>query len=226
MRIDKFNYANKYELTAFILVYVILFSNAIITHDSVIALISAFCGISYTILAGKGLPICYLIGVIGSAFYSYLAFKNALWGNLLLYAGYYIPMQITGFFHWNKHLKQDKQEIVKITLSVKEKIIITAVGLLASAIAVKALYYFGDNSPYIDGITTIFSIIGMYLTVKRALEQWVVWVFVNGLSLVMWLKIAMSGVKVYSTVIMWAAYFTLAFYFFFLWKKDIADENI
>ena len=221
MRIIKAEIFNKKEQVFFFLVYTVLFCNAFITHDSLIALISAFCGITYTILAGKGFPVCYLIGVIGSAFYSYLAYKNALWGNLLLYAGYYIPMQIAGYFQWNKNLQKDKKEIVKSVLSFKQSFQYFFVTIVLTIITILSLFYFGDKSPIIDGITAIFSILGMFLTVKRCVEQWVVWILVNGLSLIMWLKIALCGEKVYSTVVMWFVYFILAIYFYIVWKKEI-----
>ena len=224
MRIDKAEINNKIEISVFFLVYVILFVNAIIMQDSWIAVVSAFCGITYTILAGKGFPVCYLIGVVGSAFYSYLAFKSSLWGNLILYAGYYIPMQIAGFFQWNKNLKQDKAEIVKTKLKVKEKIVLFSITSIVSVIVIMFLNHFGDKSPVIDGITTVFSILGMYLTVKRCYEQWIVWFGVNALSLAMWLKIALAGEKVYSTVIMWAVYTLLAVYFFILWKQEVRSR--
>lgn len=224
MKIDKV-IPNKYELTGFLLVYSILFTNAYIVKDSWIALVSAFCGITYTILAGKGFPACYLIGVIGSAFYSYLSFNNALWGNLILYAGYYIPMQILGFFQWNKHLKQNTPIIEKIYLGTKERIKLLTIGTVLSAVVIAVLIHYEDKSPYIDGITTVFSIIGMYLTVKRAIEQWIIWIVVNGLSLIMWFHIALNGEKVYSTVIMWTTYFILAIYFYFNWKKEICSKQ-
>ena len=103
----------KIEIILFTLIYVLLFTNAILNKDSIIAFVSAFCGITYTILAGKGVPMCYPIGATGSCFYAYLSFVSNLWGNLLLYVCYYIPMQILGFFQWNKNLKSDKYEIVK-----------------------------------------------------------------------------------------------------------------
>lgn len=223
MRFDKIWSVNKLELAGFILVYLILFANAFITHDSILALVSAFCGISYTILAGKGIPTCYLIGVCGSAIYAYLSFQSALWGNLILYAGYYVPMQITGFFHWNKNLKREKFEIIKIKLPKKEWFLLLGITSVISAITVIVLAYFGDKSPIIDGLTTVFSILGMYLTVRRAIEQWTVWIGVNILSLIMWLKIVLSGVKVYSTVIMWAVYTILAIYFYITWRKEIKE---
>ncbi len=218
MRIIKPNF----ELIGLFAIYIILFVNAFLFKDQPAALVSAFFGITYTFLAGKGNPICYLFGVTGSGFYCWLAFHNSLWGNLILYAAYYIPMQILGFFKWNSHLKDNKNEIIKITLNKKERILISAVTLICSAAAVFVLHLLNDKNPVIDGITTIFSITGMYLTVRRAIEQWIVWMAVNGLSALMWGAIALNGGKVYSTVIMWCVYFVLAIYFYKSWKKEIS----
>ena len=206
---------------AYALTIILIVLHAILRGDYIVAVISAICGITYTVFAGYGTPVCYLFGITGSGFYVFLSFQNALWGNLLLYLLYYIPMQILGFFKWRKHLKQGKNEIVKISISKKESLIITGLCVLASLIMICVLYYLKDTHPILDGITTVVSIGGMYLTVKRALEQWLAWMVVNALSLVMWLKVALSGERVYSTVMMWAVYLFLAFYFYFEWKKEI-----
>ena len=222
----KFPITNKIEVIGFLFVYVVLFANAYVMKDSWVALVSAFCGITYTIFAGKGIPICYPIGATGSAFYSYLSFGSHLWGNLVLYACYYIPMQIFGFFQWNKNLKEDKYEINKTKLSAKMRVAYFGITSIISVAAIALLYYLGDKSPVIDGITTVFSVLGMYLTVKRCIEQWIVWMLVNGLSFLMWLNIALNGEKVYSTVLMWAVYFVLSIYFYARWKKETSKEKI
>ena len=211
----------RYEKFGLGIIYLILLCNLIIFKDSPIAVTSAFFGITYTFLAGKGNPICYLFGIMGSGFYGYLSFHNALWGNLLLYMGYYIPMQVIGFFKWNSHLKTGSSEIIKTSLSKKERLILSAITLILTAFAIVVLYFTQDKKPIIDGITTVFSLAGMYLTVRRAIEQWGVWIFVNGLSAIMWGLIALSGEKVYSTVIMWSVYFVLGIYFYFCWKKEL-----
>lgn len=211
----------RYEKFGLGIIYLILLCNLIIFKDSPIAVTSAFFGITYTFLAGKGNPICYLFGIMGSGFYGYLSFHNALWGNLLLYMGYYIPMQVIGFFKWNSHLKTGSSEIIKTSLSKKERLILFAITLILTALAIVVLYFTQDKKPIIDGITTVFSLAGMYLTVRRAIEQWGVWIFVNGLSAIMWGLIALSGEKVYSTVIMWSVYFVLGIYFYFCWKKEL-----
>jgi len=211
----------KYENIALIFVYFVLIINAILFKDSIVAVLSAFFGITYTMLAGKGNPKCYLFGLAGSGLYSWLSLSNALWGNLCLYALYYIPMQILGFFKWNKHLKENSKEIIKSKLSKKEVLVLTAISLILTIICVWILFITKDKNPIIDGITTIFSIVGMYLTVKRAIEQWVVWIVVNGLTAIMWIHIALSGEKVYSTVLMWIVYLILAIYFYRIWKREV-----
>ena len=212
------------EISALIFIYLLLFCNAVFLKDSIAAVISAFFGITYTVLAGKGKPVCYLFGLTGSGFYVYLSYKNALWGNLILYAAYYIPMQILGFFRWNRHLKENKREIIKMSLNIRERLKLFAVTLLLTLAATVFLVYTEDKSPFIDGITAVFSVLGMYLTVRRAIEQWVVWMFVNGLSAFMWLKIAISGERVFSTVIMWSVYFILAIYFYVCWRREIKND--
>ena len=200
--------------------------NAIIVKDNPIAVISAFCGILYTIIAGKGKISCYFFGLSGSWCYVWLSFLNSLWGNMLLYLCYYIPMQILGIFKWKKHLKKDTKEIVKTRLSNKNRITLLFIGVLGSIITSIILHYFHDKSPIADGITTFLSVLGMYLTVRRAIEQWVVWMIVNGISALMWINLVLHGTKTYSTVIMWVVYFVLAIYFYFEWKKVLNKNEI
>ena len=211
------------EILTILSIWLFIVINAIITKDSIVAVISAICGISYTYIAGKGKVSCYLFGVTGSGFYCYLSFINALWGNLLLYALYYIPMQILGFFRWNKHINTKTNTIVKIKLSNKHRLIILGITSVLTLIAIHILKLFNDTHPIIDGITTVFSIAGMYLTVKRAIEQWVVWMLVNALASIMWINIVIGGEKAYSTVIMWITYFILAIYFYAKWRKEIKE---
>ena len=211
----------KLEKIVFVFLLLFIILNAFRCHDSVQALISAVCGITYTVFAGKGYPVCYLFGVTGSSFYAYISAQNALWGNVFLYLGYYVPMQILGFWQWRKHLKQDKNEIVKTSLKLKEFFIIILCSVVLVIILAAFLCTTADKHPILDSITTIFSISGMYLTVRRCIEQWLFWMIVNALSLLMWLNIALQGGRAYSTVIMWAVYLFLAFYFYSQWRREI-----
>ncbi len=213
----------RFEAISLFVVLFVIFINAILLKDNPIAVISAFCGILYTVIAGKGKISCYFFGLSGSWCYVILSFGNALWGNMLLYLFYYIPMQVLGIFKWKQNLKSDTKEIVKIRLSTKIRIKLIISGILGSILTSLILYYCNDKSPVADGISTFLSILGMYLTVRRAIEQWVVWMIVNGISALMWLNLVVHGVKTYSTVIMWSVYFILAIYFYFEWRKELKN---
>lgn len=214
-----------YELIGLFSVMLLIFVNAYYMKDSPIAVCSAVCGILYTIIAGKGKISCYLFGLSGSICYVWLAFISNLWGNMFLYLFYYIPMQILGILKWKNHLQKESKEIIKTKLSNEERITMLLISIIGSLIFIIILNYLGDKSPIIDGITTFLSILGMYLTVKRSIEQWLIWLIVNGLSFIMWLNIVMQGTKAYATVIMWGVYFVLAIYFYFLWKKELENTT-
>ena len=217
---------DKIENFLFALLILFVVVHALFRHDSIQALISAVCGITYSFYAGKGKPVCYLFGVTGSTFYGYLSFCNALWGNLILYVGYYIPMQIIGYFKWNENLKVDKKEIVKTSLSKRDFSCLVLINLILVFCLFLILRYFNDLHPILDSVTTIFSITGMVLTVKRCIEQWLFWTAVNGLALIMWLNIALGGARVWSTVLMWAVYLFLSIYFYIQWKREMSKPNM
>ena len=215
----------KAERIVFPLEILLIIVLSFLINDSKIALVSAICGILYTIFAGKGKISCYAFGLCGTLCYSYLSFVNNLFGNLALYMLYYLPMQIVGIFRWKKHLKKDSGEIIKTKLSVKERLIYLILTIIISLAVSFILKYTGDASPFIDGTTTVFSILGMLLTVKRCIEQWYVWILVNGLSALMWIEAYMQGSNCLATVIMWITYFILAFYFLSVWQKELKHQG-
>ena len=216
----------KYERVLFPSEILLIIVISFLIGDSKVALVSAVCGISYTILAGKGKISCYIFGLTGTLCYSYIAFQNALYGNLFLYMFYYFPMQILGIFKWKKHLKIDTQEIVKTKLKPDERIIYTILAILFSIILSFVLKKTGDATPFIDAVTTVFSVLGLILTVKRCIEQWYVWFVVNVLSVFMWIEAYMNGSNCFATILMWATYVVLSVYFLFTWKKDLQSSQV
>jgi len=216
---------SKLEISSLILILALILLSALSLKDSPIAVVSAVCGCIYTIMAGKGKISCYLFGLCGSSCYSYLAFANALYGNLMLYLLYYIPMEILGIFKWKNNLKSETNEIIKTQLSTKQRILISLVTIVALFFTVLLLKHFGGSQPYKDAFTTVLSVVGMYLTVKRCIEQWLIWIVVNGVALFMWINIVMNGTKAYATVLMWAFYFIASIYFYIKWREEISTQK-
>lgn len=218
---EEFRSFGKYERFLFPLVLVVTVLISVLIGDNKIALVSALCGMSYTILAGKGKVSCYFIGIIGTFCYSYIAFINGFWGNLSLYTLYYLPMEIIGIFKWKKHLKRETREVVKTNLSKKDRYIYLSIVLICSGLLSVVLNLMGDSNPVIDATTTVMSVVGQLLTVKRCVEQWYIWFVVNLLSLVMWVVAYINGSNCFATIIMWAVYLVLSVYFLVGWKREL-----
>lgn len=221
---SEFKNWGKYERVLFPLVLILTVIISVIIGDNKVALVSAICGMSYTILAGKGKISCYFIGMIGTFCYSYLAFKNGFYGNLALYMLYYLPMEIIGILKWRKHLKKDIREIIKTRLSNKDRVIYALVAVISSIVLSLILKIFNGSTPYLDATVTVLSIIGQLLTVKRCVEQWHVWFIVNLLSLIMWVFAYINGSNCFATIIMWAVYLVLSVYFLQTWKKEMSNN--
>lgn len=191
---------------------------------SIISTIYTITGGLYTFFAGKGKVFCYFFGLISTLCYSYLTLKNNFLGNFLLNILYYIPMQIIGIFLWKKHLKKDKKEIVKTKLNKKEFKILCIVTFIITLTTILILKLTSDKSPILDGITTILSIAGMYLTVRRCIEQWCIWITVNLLTIIMWLKVALTNPQTFPTIIVWIIYLYLGIHFYLKWKKELDNK--
>ena len=191
--------------------------------DNLLSTISAVCGLSYTILAGKGRIFCYYIGITGTLCYCVLSYKNGFFGNCLLYGLYYLPMEITGIFMWKKHLKENLTEIKKTCLIAKERLLYFSAALFLAFAFFIILKYSNDPSPFIDSFTTVFSVLGLYLTVRRCIEQWYIWFIINLLSTIMWAKALINGALCAGTVVMWLIYTILAVYFLWDWKKELKN---
>ena len=212
----------KYERVLFPLEIIFIILLSFYIGDNKVALVSAICGISYTILAGKGKISCYFFGLCGTLCYAYLSYKNSLYGNLMLYALYYFPMQILGIFRWRKHLKPESGEIVKTSLKFREQMFYFSFSIGLSLLFSVILRKFGDLTPFVDAFTTVFSIFGLILTIKRCIEQWYIWTVVNGLSIYMWISAYMHGSNCLATILMWVTYFVLGLYFLYVWKKELS----
>lgn len=200
-------------------------SISIFMKDNFVATIQAIFSLSYSVMAGKGKISCYFFGILGTLCYSYLAFKNAIYGNVLLQMGYFLPMEIIGIFAWKKKINEEKHAVIKTQLTNKERIIYSLVIIVVAVGFSFLLRAWGAKFPLMDAFSTIFSIAAMYMTIKRCIEQWVLWTGVNILSATMWLFVFIGGVHTFATFLTWAIHLFLGLYFFFEWRKELIAQN-
>ena len=177
--------------------------------------IAAVAGVLCVVLVAKGSIWNYVFGVVNVSLYAYISYKASLYGDAGLNALYYFPMQFIGWYQWRKRgAAMSKVEAgdrpVQVTarrFNWKQRGLLF-VGCAAAVVAGGFLLkYVGDPQPFKDSTTTVLSIVAQALMALAFMEQWILWIITNVVSVVMWCICAARGDAHASVmVIMWIFY--------------------
>lgn len=184
-----------------------------------IGLIGAISGILFVSFVANKKISTYYFGAIFSSIYSYVAFKNGIYGDFMINVFYHIPTQFVGLYSWKKdgyfncgEEKVKKMSIVKFIVFV-----------IISIIIIKTLYpmllFMGGKYAIRDASTNVLSIIAMVLMIKGYREQWIFWIAVNSISCYMWLSVTINTGSGYATFIQWIVFLLNSLYGAYNWYK-------
>jgi nicotinamide mononucleotide transporter len=218
------NLFEKIWLSVFTLINIYLF---FAWKDTLIGLITSLTGMICVVLVAKGKISNYYFGIINVALYAYIAFQSKYYGEVMLNALYFLPMQFIGLYYWKKYKRKGKRKdgVSVKHLSLKEKLIWASFSILGVFFYGLFLKYLGGTLPFIDSSSTILSIIAMILMVKRVTEQWILWITIDVVSIYMWFYILAQGGNEISMLVMWTAYLVNAIYGYYNWRKLEKIQN-
>ena len=187
-----------------------------------VALISSVTGMWCVILVAKGKISNYIFGFINIVFYAWAAYMWKLYGDFMLNAFYFFPMQFYGWYIWTKPaFKVSRDNVVSKLLSNKARVVwilITAVATYGYGLFLQSL---DGNTPFFDSASTVFSVIAMILMAKAYAEQWVLWIIVDIVTVIMWANICFNegGMMNFGLLIMWCLWTTNTIYGLLNWVK-------
>ena len=180
----------------------------------VVGSVAGIAGVLCVVLVAKGSIWNYLFGIVNVSMYAYISYKAALYGDAALNALYYVPMQFIGWWQWRKRgaavsadESSDGVQVKARRFNWTQRAVLFA-GCVAAVIAVGfVLRHFGDPQPFKDSTTTVLSIVAQALMALAFMEQWVLWIITNIVSVVMW-SICVSRGEPHASlmVIMWSFY--------------------
>ena len=188
--------------------------------DNWVSLTAAVTGVWCVILTGKGKRSSFILGMVNVVLYAWVAFQAKYYGEVMLNMLYYVPMNVVGWIAWKKHMNEDTGEVKKTKLSLKGSALIyglTAVAIVGYGLVLKAM---GGALPYIDSMSTVVSITAQILSVKRLREQWVLWIVVDIVTVIMWAVNFARGGETIATLAMWSVYLVNAFIMFVKWDRE------
>ena len=167
------------------------------------------------VLVAKGSIWNYLFGIVNVSMYAYISYKAALYGDAALNALYYVPMQFIGWWQWRRRgaavsageSADGSVQVQARRFDWRQRAVLFACCAIAVIGVGFLLKHFGDPQPFKDSTTTVLSVVAQALMALAFMEQWVLWIITNVVSVVMWVVCVSRGEPHASVmVIMWSFY--------------------
>ena len=192
-----------------------------------LSVITMLTGLWCVILVAKGRIFNYYLGVINCIGYAYIAYGYQLYGEVMLNALYFLPMQFVGLYIWYNNKDTSVKDKVRIEfMTNRMRFFWAAISVIAVAMYGFWLNSIGDPVPYLDSASTVLSVIAMILMVWRYMEQWILWIVVDIVSVWMWILVIMDkGANDVALLVMWAAFLVNAVYGFLMWIKMYKEQE-
>ncbi len=188
--------------------------------DTWIGIIASVTGVICVVLCGMGRVSNYLYGTINVILYAYIAWKAKYYGDVMLNLLYYLPTNFIGWAAWNKHINTETNVVYKKRMTIKQDILLAITSIVSVAGYAYILRLLGGNLPIVDSMSTVFSVIAQILMIKRFMEQWVIWIVVDVVSVIMWIAALSTEGASIAVLLMWAVYLANAVIMFVKWYRE------
>lgn len=225
--IKQFQGWTPFERFLMALAIVSTFALTMLWGDNLFGASVTLTGILCVILVARGSIWNYFWGTYNVIGYAYIAYTWGLNGEVMLNALYFLPMQVIGFIMWKNNMSKD--DIVKMQdLSLIQYIIVGLISTVAIIGYADFLNWVSAVIPWLnlqqlaglDATSTVLSVVAMILMAKRYASQWVLWIVVDVVSVLMWLGALVDGSPdAPAMLIMWVVYLINAVYGYYNWKR-------
>lgn len=209
----------------FEVVWVVIFLAAqiiayVFMPDSLLGIISGITGILCVVLVSKGKISNYFFGLIFAYTYFYVSWGSNFLGEMNTALYVYIPSQFIGYFMWKQNMQSDNggESVIAKALTPKGWAILLLSVAIGTLCFVQALKAAGGSSTELDGLTTIITVAAQLLMILRYREQWLLWIVLNVLSILLW-----EGQP--AMYLMYSAYLLNSLYGYYNWTKLVKVES-
>ena len=150
----------------------------------VLELVAVVFGVISVLFARKNNILVYPTGLVSTILYVYILFEFQLYGDLIINF-YYTIMSFLGWYLWSK-TKDGHDEFPISTINRKEILVSTLIFTITLTFVALVYHFFDkftDWTAYVDALTTGLFFVGMWLMAKRKIENWILWIIADAISI-------------------------------------------
>jgi len=174
----------------------------------------AVLGVAYVILVIRQTVACWPVGIASAALYMFVFFHARLYGQVAL-QGVYIALMVYGWREW-LHGGASGGQLAVSRLPSAFRLPVLAAGVVATVAFGLALARTTDAAlPYWDAGTLSFSLLAQWMTARKWIENWLVWIAVDVVYVGMY-----ASQELYPTVLLYVAFLVLAVLGYREWRAS------
>ncbi|WP_338803229.1 nicotinamide riboside transporter PnuC [Xenorhabdus griffiniae] len=177
---------------------------------SYIEAVGTIAGLLCIWLASQEKIINYLFGLINVSLFAVIFFQIQLYASLILQI-FFFAANVYGWYAWSRVNEQKQIELKIRWLNPKQMAVVVAISIAAilimtfnidqlfgymAKVVVLALQGMGfniimpelqsDAFPFWDSVMTVLSIVAMILMTRKHVENWLIWVIIDVISVVIY----------------------------------------
>ncbi|HON17575.1 MAG TPA: nicotinamide riboside transporter PnuC [Salinivirgaceae bacterium] len=153
-------------------------------------------------------------GLLTSLFYIYVYYVATFYADMSLQV-YYVLVSIYGWIHWSKG-REGKDELPVQRCTTKVWVWSILAGVFLWGVIYWILIHTRTDVALGDAFTTAFSIVATWMLAQKYIENWILWIVVDGVSLALYVQKGLLA-----TAVLFFVYTTVAVFGFYAWKKTM-----
>lgn len=142
-----------------------------------IEILALLSGVGYAVLAALRRRLCWVAGAVSAGATAITAGDSALPLQAALQV-YYVGVSIYGWFSWTRSAGEGELPVGKWPLArhLAALVFFTALSLMTAHFIVFGMV---DDWPFLDSLTSWFSLFATWLQARARLENWLYWVVID-----------------------------------------------
>ena len=185
-------------------------------------IIGTLIGLVYLWLEYRASIYLWIASIIMPAVYLFVYYDAGLYADFGINI-YYLLAAVYGWWVWKYGNKEKQGEELPITRMPRGKWKMAAAMYLVFQLLIAwvLIRYTDSNEPWCDAFTTALSMVAMWMLARKYLEQWLVWIVVDVVSVALYLY---KGL--FFTAGLYALYAIIAVYGYWNWKNMMEQKKL
>jgi len=185
-------------------------------------IIGTLIGLVYLWLEYRASIYLWIASIIMPAVYLFVYYDAGLYADFGINI-YYLLAAVYGWWVWKYGNKEKQGEELPITRMPRGKWKMAAAMYLVFQLLIAwvLIRYTDSNVPWCDAFTTALSMVAMWMLARKYLEQWLVWIVVDVVSVALYLY---KGL--FFTAGLYALYAIIAVYGYWNWKNMMEQKKL